>query len=455
MTGTTRTRAGPSGRRKFGATAAGARPLHMGGIVVRIPEDGANMEQPRMRKINTRHFYVATRRTPREVNRQIVLNLIREHQPISRAELARRMVVARGALTTLVRELVEAGVVCEEGGSATASGPGRPPTLLRLHTTNRLALAVDVRPGRTTLALANISGEPLARDSFATPGSPADLVDALATNAERLLRDQAHAGPAEAGVQGIGLVVPGMVDRRTGRVIYSPRLGWRNVELREALVERLGVPVLIENAPIACALARLWSSPDETRGVNSFAYASISDGVGVGLVANGEVVRGEAHTAGEFGHVSLDPNGPMCACGRRGCWEALVCNSAIVARYVAQAGGAPSGRARVLTVEDVVHRASRGEPAAVATLVDTGTQIGRGLAMVVSAFNPGRIYMGGEITAAWSLLERPIRLALAEGTLTEAAHATPVVADASQAEYRLLGAIALVAAPAFAAPRVG
>jgi predicted NBD/HSP70 family sugar kinase len=403
-----------------------------------------------MRKINTRHFHVATRSTPRQVNRQIVLNLIREHQPISRAELARRMAVARGALTTLVRELVADGVVYEEDTTTAMAGPGRPPTLLRLRTSGRLALAADVRPSRTSLALADIGGRMLAQEVVPTPDSPDALVGLLAARGRRLL--DGHAA-GEGQCQGVGLVVPGMVDRQSGRVLYAPRLGWRNVELRGALAASLGLPVFVESAPIACALARLWLSPDETRGVHSFAYVSVSDGVGVGLVINGEPLRGDAHTAGEFGHVSLDPRGPACVCGKRGCWEALVCNAATVARYAERAGGAPAARAT--TVEDVVRRAAHGEPAAVAAITETGHAIGRGLAAVVSAFNPGRVYVGGEVTAAWDILEAPMRTALAEGTLTAAGHATPVVPDASQAEYRLLGAVALVAAPTFAAPSVG
>jgi len=197
--------------------------------------------------------------------------------------------------------------------------------------------------------------------------------------------------------------------------------------------------------------------------VRSFAYVSVSDGVGVGLVMNGDALRGEAHTAGEFGHVTLDPNGPPCACGKLGCWEAFACNAATVARYSEAVFGprtdkgprrAPARRSP-LPVEEIVRRAREGEPAAIAALAETGRQIGRGLAAVVSAFNPGRIYVGGEVTAAWEVIERPMREALVAETLTDAGHATPIVPDRDPAEYRLQGAVALVAAPAFAAPDLG
>src|SRR5215213_9787841 len=352
-----------------------------------------------MRKINTRNFRLATRSTPREVNRRIVLNLIREYQPISRAELARRMKVRRGTLTPLVRELVDSGVVFEKGTAATARG--RRPTMLAVRTRGRLALAVDVRSGQSSIALSDIGGRMIARESFATPATPELLVDQLEILVKRLLRTNAPAG--QDGCQGLGLVLPGMVDRLTGRLIYAPRLGWRDVDLRSTVAQRVGMRCYIESAPIACALARLWLEPDATRAVNSFAYVSVSDGIGVGLAFNGEMLRGEGHTAGEFGHVSLDSSGPQCVCGRTGCWEALACNSATVDRYIEHQTGTiqpknggtkrPARGAIRPGIDEVVRRARGGEPAAVSALVETGKHIGKGLALVVNAFNPGRIYV--------------------------------------------------------------
>jgi predicted NBD/HSP70 family sugar kinase len=285
------------------------------------------------------------------------------------------------------------------------------------------------------------------------------LARRLVTHVQTMLESRVVEGET-VSCQGIGIVVPGMVDRRSGHIIYAPRLGWRDVHLRDAIRAHLDVPVSVESAPIACALARLWLMTGEPRGVNNFAYVSVSDGVGVGIVMAGEVLRGEHHTAGELGHVSLDPGGPVCACGKRGCWEAFACNSATIARYVEQVAG-PQVRAdrtrreAMPSVEEIVRRAHLGEPAAVSALTETGRQIGRGLAGVVSAYNPKRIYVGGEVTAAWELIEPQVRTALVENTLTDAARSTPVYPDSNPAEYRLLGAVALVAAPSFAALRVG
>jgi predicted NBD/HSP70 family sugar kinase len=321
-------------------------------------------------------------------------------------------------------------------------------------------MAVDVRASRTTIALADFAGAVRKREVFPTPPRPEDLARELGAHVRSLLEE---VGGGEK-CYGIGVVVPGMVDRRGGRVLYAPRLGWRDVDLRDALAKFVDAPVFVESAPIACALARLWSLTGDSRSVNNFAYVSVSDGVGVGIVVSGEVLRGEAHTAGEFGHVSLDPFGPQCACGKRGCWEAFACNSATSMRYIAEVRGAQGAaqgngggarRGPLPPIEEIVRRAKRGERAAEVALATTGREIGRGLAAVVSAINPKRIYLAGEVTAAWDVLEAPLRQALSEGTLTTAARETPVIPDRTPGEYRLLGAIALVSAPSYAAPRVG
>ncbi len=413
-----------------------------------------------MRKINTRTFRLATRSTPRDVNRRIVLNLIREYQPISRAELARRMKVRRGTLTPLVRELVESGSIFEKGTAATARG--RRPTMLCVRTRGRYVIAADIRWGKSAIALSDVAGRMLAHESFETPLTPEALVDVLGMRVSKLL--QTHVPHGKESCQGLGLVLPGMVDRTNGHLIYAPRLGWRDIDLRTMVAQRVGIKTYIESAPIACAFARLWLEPEATRSVNSFAYVSVSEGVGVGLALNGEILRGEHHTAGEFGHVPLDSSGPECVCGRRGCWEALVCNSTTVERYVAAATGSAARldlrvrRARrpgAPDIEEVVRRARSGELAAVRALTETAAEIGRGLALIVNTFNPGRIYVGGEITEAWELLERPLREAMGNNTISGNPDLTHVVPDGSLQHYRLLGAVALVTAPTYAALAVG
>ncbi|HEX2205076.1 MAG TPA: ROK family transcriptional regulator [Longimicrobium sp.] len=403
-----------------------------------------------MRKINVRNFTLATRSTSREINRQILLNLVREHQPISRADLARRMNIGRGRVTALVNELMEEGAVYE--GATVDTARGRKPTMLYVRTRDRLVVAADVRFSRTYLMLSDFAGTQIALETFPTLVDPAALVDELAARAGRLLRTYGGDGECE----GFGLVVPGMVDQRTGRVLNSPQLGWRDVEVRDALAEAAGLPVQVENAPIACALAQMWLGQ---RGgdTGDFVYVTVGDGVGAGIVVGGQVVRGSSHTAGEFGHVPLDREGPRCLCGARGCWEAYTSNLATLSRYLGREISPTDTRelleATALTMEELITRARTGDAAARAALDDTGRYLGQGLAMIVNVLNPARVFVGGELTAAWDILEPRVRAEIGARALTASAAATPIIPE-TVSNPRLRGAVALVAAPSFAAPQI-
>ena len=405
-----------------------------------------------MRKINTRSFVRATRSTPREINRQIVLNLVREHQPISRADLARRMHVGRGMVTSLVSELLDEGSIYE---GATVDAPrGRKPMMLYVRTHDRLVIAVDVRFSRTFLQLADFSGESIAADAFDTVVDPKGLTVTLAKRIARLLKAHRAAGKCN----GIGLVVPGMVEQTTGRVLNAPQLGWRDVDIRDDLADATGLAVQIENAPIACALAQMWLGQRGGDAPRDFAYVTVSDGVGAGIVMNGEVVRGHNTPAGEFGHVAVDPRGPKCLCGARGCLEAYTSNLATLSRYLGHPFS-PTETRRMLqesgvTIEDVISRACAGERRAVSALEETARHLGGGLAVIINTLNPAQIFVGGEITEAWDQLAPVMTSVIRERALTTLAAETPLVPEPASTFPRLRGATALVAAPLFAAPQV-
>jgi N-acetylglucosamine repressor len=404
-----------------------------------------------MRKINTRQFNRATRSTPREINRKIVLNLVREHQPISRADLARHMQVGRGMITQLVDELIASDVIIE---GAVADAPrGRKPRLLHVRTRDRFCLAVDVRFSRTHVALTDLDGRQMALETFATRLDPAALVDDVAGVVKRLM----YAQDAEQ-CEGIGVVVPGMIHRRTGQILNSPQLGWRDVPFREALAEATGLRVLIENAPIACALAHMWLPPFLRDGIDSFAYVTVSDGVGVCVVDHGEVFRGHGDTAGEFGHLPLSLDGPRCLCGQRGCLEAYTSNVATLARYFGLDASVPESREALrrngFGIEELIARVRAGDERAVAALAETARFLGIGLSGIITALSPARVIVGGEITEAWDLIGGIVNGQVRERAITHAAADTPLVVVPSGEAPRLRGATALLVARRFAAPKV-
>ena len=406
-----------------------------------------------MRKINTQDFHVATRSTSRDINRRIALNLIREHQPISRADLARRMNVTRGAVSVLVQELIDQKVIYE--GATGEAMRGRKPTFLHIRTQNRFAIAVDVRFSKTYLMLADFSGQQLALETYDTIFSIPAFVKDLASRIRRMAKNNGFL----ANCEGIGVVVPGMVDQRTGRILNAPALGWSGIDIRDRIVAATGLPVHIENSARACALAQLWLERGDSR-PQSFAYVSISDGVGVGIVVNGELLRGHDQIAGEFGHLALNVDGPRCMCGAKGCWEAYSSNLAILSNYFGWNLSKLSPKALQdseqdpFTILGLIERARGGDAKAIAAIESSARFLGLGLAMIVNAINPDCIYLSGEITTAWDMIEGMVRKGLGERALTEAAARTPLLLTPTQDYPRLKGAAALIAAPTFAAPRV-
>jgi len=407
-----------------------------------------------MRKINTRDFHVATRTTSRDINRHIALNLIREHQPISRADLARGMKMTRGVVSVLVQELIAQGLIYE--GATGEAARGRKPTFLHIRTHDRMVVAVDVRFTRTYLMLCDFSGRELAIESYDTIFSIPEFVKDLAGRIRKLLKRQG----LESRCEGIGLVVPGMVDQRTGKILNAPALGWRDVDIRTKLSGATGLSVHIENSGRASALAQLWLKRGEATGDHNFVYISVSDGVGLGIVVNGELLRGRDQIAGEFGHMPINLDGPRCMCGANGCWEVYTSNLATLARYFGWNLSKHSPKRlkdaerSSFTVLDVVARARSGDSKALAAVLATGRFLGLGIASIINIVNPDCIYVAGEITTAWDLIEDTVRQAIGERALTEGAVRTPLRVASAHDYPRLRGAAALIAAPTFAAPRV-
>ncbi len=403
-----------------------------------------------IRRLHPERFQVARRGTSREVNRHIALTLIRTRQPVSRADLARLMGMRRGAVSLIVNDLIADGLVFEGAKGETLRG--RKPQFLYIDSRKRVVVAVDVRPTRTYLMVTDLLAEPVVGvASFATDRDPETFVKTLATRIKRTLAEHRELGTCE----GIGVVVPGMVSRDGGRLLFAPRLDWRDVPLRDQLSRLTGLRVEIENSGRACALAQLWAARGDQVPPADLAFVSVSDGLGIGVLVRGELLRGQHNVAGEFGHVPLNIDGPPCACGATGCLEAYVSNLATLSRYFGRELSPhkpiPAELAS-FTVDDLVARARGGDGKALAALQSTAYYLGLGLAGLVNGLDPARIYLSGEVMGAWDLIEATFRQAMASRALAPAGSGVDIVPVPLPDYPRLRGAAALVSAPVLAAP---
>ncbi|HLA94265.1 MAG TPA: ROK family protein, partial [Pyrinomonadaceae bacterium] len=329
------------------------------------------------------------------------------------------------------------------------------PTFLYLNSQNSVAVAVDVRATRTFLMVTDSIGKQIGDIvSFPTKFDPVEFVKTLSDQIRKTLSQ--YTDPSNC--RGVGIVVPGVLDRKSGIVLHAPTLRWHNVNLLEPLQREFdGIEVHLENSGKACALSQIWSVRGDGTALNDIVFVSVSDGVGVGIVMNGELVRGRHNTAGEFGHVPLSIDGPLCSCGANGCWEAYISNLATLSRYFGRNVADRKPQAldvAEFTIDDLIARARSNDSKAITALHSTARYLGLGLASIINAIDPARVYIGGEITEAWDLIEPLVRDAITERTLTSELGDTPIRIVPAIEYPRLRGAVALVTAPAFAAPKV-
>lgn len=382
---------------------------------------------------------VASSETARDINRSSVLDAIRTSQPLSRADLARQTGLQRSTVSLIVDQLIRERWVVE--GDLGQLPRGRRPRLLYLNTDRAGIIGINIMPRQTTIGLADLSARFRAQESILTPRDPQTLVNHLSSCVRRLI--SAH---PDVAYEGIGVSVPGRVDYLAQRLVFAPNLGWQEVNLKEPLEASTGLPVQIENAANACALAEVWSGPHE--GLSDLTAVTVSEGIGTGIIANGHLVRGPSGAAGEFGHVSLNPQGPKCRCGGRGCWEVYASNTAAVRIYARQGldrlSDAESEIANgpVTSFSDIVSLAERGDRRATEALEEMARHLGLGMAMLVNGLAPSAIVVVGEVTRAWKRVGPILETVVQELART---HATTRIVPADDAtQPRLRGTIALV-----------
>src|ERR1043165_6457856 len=371
-----------------------------------------NIAEAYMRKIDLNNFQVATSETARDINRRIMLNLIRRHQPISRADLARYSGLQRSTVSAIAEQLIAERWITEGANGHTPRG--RRPRFLHLNKGRVGIIGIDIRPATTTIALADLDAHFLAQESLPTAQNSNQFIRDLTPR----LRNMIKAHP-EISYEGIGVSLPGRIDLETQRLVFAPNLGWNDVDLITPLEKATGLPVELENAANACALAEVWFV-QHTEGVHNLIAVTVSEGIGGGVILNGQLVRGSTGVAGEFGHMTLVENGLECRCGNRGCWEVYASNSAAV-RYYTQAGpigrkgagGAQQGESAV-TFDDILRLADQGDHKAREALDRMAHCIGSGISLLVTGLAPDVIVVVGEVTRVWERIGPAIEKMIGE-----------------------------------------
>jgi glucokinase-like ROK family protein len=388
---------------------------------------------------------------PDTVGQGQLLRLLRDEGPRSRAELGELAGMARSKLEAELVRLKQVGLV-QEGGKAASRG-GRRSTLVELSPFLHFG-GIDLGATSISAAVMNALLEVKAHvtEPVEIRRGP-ELVLGRATELiEKLARDQ--------GIQlaGIGVGVPGPVRFREGVPVSPPIMpGWHEYPVRDILARRFGCPVLVDNDVNVMAVGEHWGGV--AKSVDNYLFVKIGTGIGCGILIRGEVHRGIDGCAGDIGHINVDRDGPVCACGNSGCLEAMFGGAALVrdALAVARSGTSEALAERLalkqaITPEDVGHSAAEGDPVAIALIRDGGQRVGLVLAGLVSFINPSMIVIGGGLAGLGHLLLAEIRGVVYRRSLPLATGNLPIVLSELGPLAGVVGAAVMISDHVYSIP---
>jgi glucokinase-like ROK family protein len=365
-----------------------------------------------------------------KVQAEIMAHVRAEAGPVSRARLTGALDSSRGKISAEVARLIEKGLLAEEG--LAESEGGRRSSLLGIPPSAGLVAAVDLGATSIDVALTTLGSELVAHRG--EPGDvregPLHTLDRVKTLLSELLDEQ---GASAGDVLAVGMGVPGPVEQASGLLTVPPIMpGWDRFPIRDAFAGEYAAPVFVDNDVNVMALGEHWGGV--ARGVEDVIFVKIGTGIGSGIVVGGRLHRGAQGCAGDFGHICVDPDGPLCSCGNVGCLEAMAAAPAIVlqAERCAREGESPPLLALLrekgeLSMRDVGEAARRGDYCALTIIRKSGRLIGQTLASAVNVLNPSMIVIGGGVSRVGHALLAEVRSAVYQRSLPLATRNLPIV----------------------------
>lgn len=364
-------------------------------------------------------YHGANSEWAKEVNRSRILNLLLDSGPLSRMQITERTRLTSGAISAITKEMLNQGMLQELGADpSTASGVGRPAILLDIDPRYGYSMGLELTFDQLCIVVCDLKGEVATtkETSWHSLGifdhlDPDKTLKATVAAARRLLK-ASHIEPNQ--IHSVGVGIPGVVDHRRGIVRYSPNLGWEEIDVVQTIGGAFDVPVFVDNNVNFMALAECLFPRPKPESVLLFVY--VGQGIGGGIIADGRVFHGDTNAAGELGHLLVNPDGPYCSCGCRGCLEAYAANPAILKRariaYQTADNTLLHELARSeedLTIEHLVEAAIREDAAALGTLEEIGRYLGYGIADAIHMINPGLVLITGRVMEAGDAIISAIR----------------------------------------------
>lgn len=380
-----------------------------------------------IKRVDLAYVDLASSESARDINRDILLEIIRSKQPVSRADLARYSGLQPSTVSAIVEQLMEEQWIME--GAAARRPRGRRPTLLSLND-QLVILVADIHPDQAIVAVVDLNERFLGRQVVPLVAEPERATSRI-LQCMQAMRDANR----DRSFEGIGLSLPGRVDPSTERLILAPNLKWGDYDFKKEFEQHMRLPVELANEANASLHSELWSG--RLDGVRNAVLITISEGLGGAILANGQIISGLCGLAGEFGHAPIDPAGPMCGCGQRGCWEVVASSNAAL-RYYSEI--AP--KAGRTNIRELLRMTEEGDEKAIQAVSKQCTALGRGLRLVTSTLSPEVILITGDITASWARFGPIVESELQKNMLAGSAPRLGITNDGELS--RLRGAAAVV-----------
>lgn len=368
----------------------------------------------------------------RQANERLVLNAIRENPQLSRVEISRITGLSPSSVTFIVKRLSKDKLIREEKVDGAVSQVGRPPTILRLQPSARYAVAVDISPTGSRVALADWTGHILEMQRVDWETDPETLLRTL----HGAVRNFVNSKPGHR-ILGVGVAVPGTFDDKTRTVTSAVNLGWKDVAVAPLLEKGFDVPMYFDNNANLSALGERWFRSQGAKPLENFVFVTLGGGIGTGIIVAGHVMHGAFGRAGEFGHMTVFPEGRTCLCGNQGCWEEYASDRALARIYQEKTE-------RKLQLHAVLERGRRGEPAAVESLMEAGRHLALGLANLVIGLNPEAIVVDNWAASAWDIIGKPVWEVLRQRVPAAWLEGIRIYPSVHAEDSSLLGAVALV-----------
>lgn len=392
-------------------------------------------------------MHVGSFQAMKQLNKSTILHLIRTEGLVSRADIAKKTSLTPATVTNLVAECMEADLVIESAFGE--SSGGRKPILLKINSDAFYGIGVYASAKKIKVLLADLSGQILQTQSYLVPESPTEQIY-LEAVAEAIDAMYQVARSSVHSLLGIGIGMHGVVDTKRGISIFAPHIHMRNLPIRDFMEKRFGVPVEVDNDVRALALAESWFG--QGQGVQNFVCIHAGSGVGAGLIVDGQLYSGTSFAAGEIGHTTLEPEGPLCSCGNSGCLEALASGEALARRaHEALAAGVPSLLQQKLTEESykitgasLYEAAIDGDLLSIQLLNEAGKYLGIGVANLINLLNPSSIILTGGVVRAGKFVLEPLFEAVKKRALHAAAKEVTIVSSELGDYGSALGAFTLM-----------